>query len=56
MLISLHARGIELAKRGYADIAEEAGYAYKDVDQVMRDSADLVEPVYRLRPLGVVRG
>lgn len=53
---SLKAKGIELAKRGTADVAEEAGHAYKDVDAVMRDSADLVEPVYRLRPLGVMKG
>jgi len=53
---SLRAKGIELAKRGHADVAEEAGHAYKDVDPVLRDSADLVEPVYRLRPLGVMKG
>lgn len=53
---SLKAKGIALAKRSTADVAEEAGHAYKDVDQVMRDSADLVEPVYHLRPLGVMKG
>jgi RNA-splicing ligase RtcB len=37
-------------------VAEEAGHAYKDVEQVMRDSRDLVEPVFRLRPLGVMKG
>lgn len=53
---SLRRKGIALAKRSTADVAEEAGHAYKDVDQVMRDSADLVDPVYRLRPLGVMKG
>ena len=53
---SLKAKGIALAKRSTKDVAEEAGHAYKDVDQVMRDSADLVEPVYRLKPLGVMKG
>jgi tRNA-splicing ligase RtcB len=53
---ALKVKGIEIAKRGMGDVAEEAGHAYKDVDQVMRDSADLVEPVYRLRPLGVMKG
>lgn len=53
---SLAARGIEIAKRGMSDVAEEAGHAYKDIDAVMRNSADLVEPVYRLRPLGVIKG
>jgi tRNA-splicing ligase RtcB (3'-phosphate/5'-hydroxy nucleic acid ligase) len=56
VLESLKQKGIALAKRGMADVAEEAGHAYKDVDAVMRDSADLVEPVYRLRPLGVMKG
>jgi tRNA-splicing ligase RtcB len=56
VVASLKAKGIALAKRGIADVAEEAGHAYKDVDQVMRDSRDLVEPVYRLRPLGVLKG
>ena len=53
---SLKRKGIALAKRSTADVAEEAGHAYKDVDQVLKDSADLVEPVYRLRPLGVMKG
>ena len=53
---SLKAKGIALAKRSHADVAEEAGHAYKDIESVMEDSADLVEPVYRLRPLGVMKG
>ena len=56
VLDSMRTLGIEIAKRGMADVAEEAGHAYKDVDEVMRQSADLVEPVYRLRPLGVIKG
>jgi tRNA-splicing ligase RtcB len=53
---AMRRKGIALAKRSMTDVAEEAGHAYKDVDQVMRDSADLVAPVYRLRPLGVLKG
>ena len=56
VIASLKAKGIALAKRSTADVAEEAGHAYKDLDQVLRDSADLVEPVYHLRPLGVMKG
>lgn len=37
-------------------VAEEAGFAYKDIDAVMAASADLVQPVRRLTPLGVVKG
>ena len=36
--------------------AEEAAFAYKDIESVMALSADLVEPVTRLTPLGVVKG
>ncbi len=56
VLTDLRAKGIEIAKRAQANVAEEAGHAYKDIEQVMEDSRDLVEPVYRLRPLGVVKG
>ncbi|MFN8559816.1 MAG: RtcB family protein, partial [Dehalococcoidia bacterium] len=56
VLDALREKGIELAKRGHADVAEEAGHAYKPIEDVMQNSADLVEPVYRLRPLGVVKG
>jgi tRNA-splicing ligase RtcB len=34
----------------------EAPFAYKDIDQVMAAQRDLVEPLVRLRPLGVVKG
>lgn len=56
VLASLQAKGIALAKRGTADVAEEAGHAYKPIEGVLRDSADLVEPVYKLKPLGVMKG
>jgi tRNA-splicing ligase RtcB len=36
--------------------AEEAPFAYKDIESVMALSADLVQPVKRLTPLGVVKG
>jgi len=53
---SLNRKGIALAKRSTADVAEEAGHAYKPIDQGIEGSRDLVEPVYRLRPLGVMKG
>ncbi|MDD3146268.1 MAG: RtcB family protein [Candidatus Riflebacteria bacterium] len=34
----------------------EAPQAYKDIDTVMRSQTDLVEPVVKLRPLGVIKG
>jgi tRNA-splicing ligase RtcB (3'-phosphate/5'-hydroxy nucleic acid ligase) len=39
-----------------SDVRDEAPQAYKDIDQVMLDSKDLVKPVARLRPIGVVKG
>jgi tRNA-splicing ligase RtcB len=39
-----------------SDAIDEHPLAYKDIEQVMADSADLVEPVTRLLPLGVVKG
>lgn len=56
VLEGLRAKGIELAKRAQSDVAEEAGHAYKDIESVMEASRELVEPVHRLRPLGVVKG
>ena len=56
VLNALRAKGIELAKRSHKDVAEEAGHAYKNVDEVIAQERDLVEPIYKLRPLGVVKG
>lgn len=35
---------------------DESPFAYKDIETVMADSADLVRPVQRLTPMGVVKG
>lgn len=48
--------GIEFVSNEPATAAEEAAFAYKDIEDVMIRSADLVRPVTRLRPLGVVKG
>jgi tRNA-splicing ligase RtcB len=48
--------GIEFVSNEPKTAAEEAAFAYKDIDEVMALSADLVRPVTRLRPLGVVKG
>jgi tRNA-splicing ligase RtcB len=39
-----------------SEARDEGPFAYKDIETVMADSADLVRPVTRLRPLGVVKG
>jgi tRNA-splicing ligase RtcB len=50
------AQGIALVCPPDADVLDEAGRAYKDIEDVMRYQADLVEPLIKLRPLGVVKG
>ena len=56
MVESMKRKGIALATHKVDSVLDEAGHAYKDVESVMAQEADLVEPVYRLRPLGVVKG
>jgi tRNA-splicing ligase RtcB len=48
--------GIEFISNEPKTAAEEAAFAYKDIESVMAQSADLVRPVTRLLPLGVVKG
>jgi len=52
----MSALGVEFLSGEPRTAAEEAPFAYKDIDLVMAASADLVRPVLRLRPLGVVKG
>jgi RNA-splicing ligase RtcB len=37
-------------------VAEEAAFAYKDIESVMAASVSLVRKTKRLTPLGVVKG
>jgi tRNA-splicing ligase RtcB len=48
--------GVELLCSSPRDVAEEAAFAYKDIDEIMAASADLIRPIARLTPLGVVKG
>lgn len=48
--------GIVLVCPAESVTLDEAGRAYKDIENVMSRQADLVMPVYKLRPLGVVKG
>lgn len=54
----LEAQGIVVRCPTQRGLAEEAPFAYKDVDRVVRvvERAGLAAPVARLRPLGVVKG
>jgi tRNA-splicing ligase RtcB len=48
-------KGILHSIRGVKDLDEASG-AYKDIDVVMENQEDLVEIVYKLEPLAVVKG
>ena len=56
VLADLERRDVVLGKVKKRDIAEEAPQAYKDIEDVMAHQRDLVEPVVRLTPIGVVKG
>ncbi|MDI6691931.1 MAG: RtcB family protein [Anaerosomatales bacterium] len=56
VLRDLERRGVHLAKGRQHDVAEEAPQAYKDIEEVMAWQTDLVRPIVRLTPLGVVKG
>ena len=48
--------GVALRSSEPKGVAEEAAFAYKDIESVMAASASLVRPTKRLTPLGVVKG
>jgi tRNA-splicing ligase RtcB (3'-phosphate/5'-hydroxy nucleic acid ligase) len=52
----LQEAGVRLFKAKKHDLAEEAPSAYKDIEDVMRHQSDLVEPLIRLTPIGVIKG
>jgi len=58
VLAELEAEQIAVRPGSVSLLSEEAPYAYKDVDEVVRvcELAGLARPVARLRPLGVVKG
>jgi tRNA-splicing ligase RtcB len=52
----METEGVLLLAGDRGAVAEEAAFAYKDIEAVMAASADLVRPLRRLTPLGVVKG
>lgn len=47
---------VVLAKHNKSDVAEESRFAYKDIDMVIANESELVEPVKKLFTVGVVKG
>jgi tRNA-splicing ligase RtcB len=54
----LEARGIYVRSTSWAGLAEEAGAAYKDIDEVIAatEQAGISKPVARFTPIGNVKG
>jgi len=54
----LEARGIDVRSSSWAGLAEEAGGAYKDIDEVIAatELAGISKPVARFTPIGNVKG
>ena len=55
---SLKARGIDVRAASYSGLAEEAGAAYKDIDEVVKvtELAGLSRPLVKLTPLATIKG
>lgn len=51
----LDEKGILHAIRGKNDL-EEASSAYKDIEEVIKNESDLIEPIIKLEPLAVIKG
>jgi len=51
----LNDRGILHSIRNESDLDEASG-AYKDIETVMEEQSDLVEILFKLEPLGVIKG
>jgi len=58
LLKDLEAKGIKVMAAGKETLAEEAPYAYKDVNDVVEavDKAGISKKVCRMRPIGVIKG
>lgn len=56
MEAQLTGAGVTLVTPSRADVIDESAVAYKDIEEVMLASADLVRPIRRHLPVGVVKG
>lgn len=56
VMMDLKNQGVVLGKHNKKDVAEESRFAYKDIDEVMKNQKDLVKPIKRLKTVGVVKG
>jgi tRNA-splicing ligase RtcB len=55
-IADLKSLGVFLGKVKKSDVGEESRFAYKDLDFVIANELDLIEPLRRLKTLAVVKG
>lgn len=55
-LEDLNDLGVFLGKQRKKDVAEESRFAYKDLDFVIANELDLIQPICSLQTLAVVKG
>jgi len=58
LLLNMESKGMHVRTGSYSGLAEEAGGAYKNIDEVIKatESAGLSSSVARLVPLGTIKG
>lgn len=56
VMMDLQKQDVILGKKNKSDVAEESRFAYKNIETVMENQKDLVDPVKRLKTIGVVKG
>lgn len=52
----LKTQGVVIGKVKRSDIGEESRLAYKDIDHVIENERDLIEPIKRMKTIAVVKG
>ena len=52
----LNEKGIVIGKQNMTDVAEESRQAYKDIESVINNERDLIEPVMKLQTIAVIKG
>ena len=48
--------GVILGIQNKRDVSEESRFAYKDIDFVISQQLDLIEPVKKLKTIAVIKG
>ncbi|NLO24689.1 MAG: RtcB family protein, partial [Clostridiales bacterium] len=55
-MVDLKEQGVILGKQNKRDLSEECRFAYKDIDFVIGQQLDLIQPVKRLKTIAVIKG